>query len=231
VPSGFKLLVSASSALVARWAALLSLLLIAACALVPIIWSQPLRNTYLLTLHRYVAKLTPPRFVFAGDSLTANANWGWAMTRNPFSAANLAEEGARVAEVAGQVSKAKAYHANILFVTAGTNDIVIDNRAVEQLACDFELLLRRVPSEMRLIMTFIPYTSFREHTVKIQEVNLMLERFSKNGHFNIVDINPELSANGVLKSKYTFDGIHFNDRAYEIWTDKLMRVAVYQHGQ
>ena len=125
MPSGFKLFVNASSALVARPAVLLSLLFITTCALVPIIWSQPLRNTYLLTLHRYVAKLTPPKFVFAGDSLTANANWGWAMTRNPFSAANLAEEGARVAEVAGQVSKAKAYHANLLFVTAGTNDIVL----------------------------------------------------------------------------------------------------------
>ena len=101
MPSGFKLFVNASSALVARPAVLLSLLFIATCALLPIIWSQPLRNTYLLTLHRYIAKLTPPRFVFAGDSLTANANWGWAMTRNPFSAANLAEEGARVAEVAG----------------------------------------------------------------------------------------------------------------------------------
>jgi hypothetical protein len=138
----------------------------------PIIWSQPLRNTYLLALHRYVAKVTPPRFVFAGNSLTANANWGWAMTRNPLSAANLAEEGARVAEVASQVSKAKAYHAKILFVTAGTSDIVVDNRAVEQLASAFELLLRRVPSEMHLVMIFIPYTSFREHTVKIQEANL-----------------------------------------------------------
>jgi hypothetical protein len=67
------------------------------------------------------------------------------MTRNPFSAVNLAEEGARVAEVAGQVSKAKAYHANILFVTAGTNDIVLDNRGVEQLACDFEPFYAEYP--------------------------------------------------------------------------------------
>ena len=123
------------------------------------------------------------------------------------------------------VSKAKAYHANILFVTAGTNDIVLDNRAIEQLAGDFELLLRRVPSEMHLIMTLIPYTSFWEHTVKIQEANFILERFSKNWRFDMVDINPELSGNGVVKSEYTFDGIHFNRRAYEIWTARLMRVA------
>jgi mannose-1-phosphate guanylyltransferase/mannose-6-phosphate isomerase len=33
------------------------------------------------------------------------------------------------------------------------------------------------------------------------------------------------SDDGVLKSEYTFDGIHFNRRAYEIWTGRLMRVA------
>jgi hypothetical protein len=53
----------------------------------------------------------------------------------------------------------------------------------------------------------------------------MLERFSTNGHFDIVDINPELSDDGVLKSEYTSDGIHFNGRAYDICTDKLVRVA------
>jgi lysophospholipase L1-like esterase len=53
----------------------------------------------------------------------------------------------------------------------------------------------------------------------------MLERLSKSGHFDIVDISPKLSADGVSKSEYTFDGIHFNSRAYEIWTEKLMRVA------
>jgi lysophospholipase L1-like esterase len=226
VPPGFKLSVNASSVLVARChAALLSLFLIITGAVVPIFWSEPLRSSYLLTLHRYLARLTPPRFVFAGDSLTANANWGWAMTRNPLSAANLAEAGASFAEVAGQVSKAKAYHANILFVTAGTNDIVIENRTVEQLACDLELLIRRVPSEMRLIMTLIPYTSFKEHTVKIREANLMIQQFSEDKRFDIVDINPELSVDGVLKSEYTLDGIHLNGRAYEIWTDELMRVA------
>ena len=102
---------------------------------------------------------------------------------------------------------------------------VAQNRTVEQLACDFELLLRRVSSEMRLIITLIPYTSFREYTGKIREANLMIERFSKIRHFDIVDINSELSAGGVLKPEYTLDGIHFNDRAYEIWTGKLMRVA------
>jgi hypothetical protein len=64
-----------------------------------------------------------------------------------------------------------------------------------------------INSEMRLIVTLIPYTSFREHTAKIQEAHLVIEQFSKSKRFDIVDINPERSADGVLKSEYTF---HFD---------------------
>ena len=34
---------------------------------------------YLLLIDRQIAKVVPPRFVFAGDSLTAHGNWagGW----------------------------------------------------------------------------------------------------------------------------------------------------------
>ena len=45
----------------------------------PVIWDDSLRNTYLLTLRRYLAKPFPPRFAFVGDSLTAKAHWGWAL--------------------------------------------------------------------------------------------------------------------------------------------------------
>jgi hypothetical protein len=43
----------------------------------PIIFSQSMRRAYLLLIDRQIAKVVPPRFVFAGDSLTAHGNWGW----------------------------------------------------------------------------------------------------------------------------------------------------------
>ena len=49
----------------------------------PIIFSQPVRYAYVRMIERQIAKVTPPRFVFVGDSLTAQGNWGWLLARNP----------------------------------------------------------------------------------------------------------------------------------------------------
>ena len=75
----------------------------------PIIFSQPIRHAYRQMIGRQIAKIMPARFVFAGDSLTADGNWGWMLARNPLSAANLAEYGASINEVAVQVAHAGAY--------------------------------------------------------------------------------------------------------------------------
>jgi hypothetical protein len=66
----------------------------------PIIFSQPMRHAYLLLIDRQIAKAVPPRFVVAGDSLTAHGNWGWKLARNPLAATNLAEDGASINDVA-----------------------------------------------------------------------------------------------------------------------------------
>ena len=108
----------------------------------PIIFSQPMRHAYLLLIDRQIAKVVPPRFVFAGDSLTAHGNWGWRLARNPLAATNLAEDGASINDVAIQVTKARAYYADFLLVMAGTNDI-LNHHALEQIACNYRFLLEK----------------------------------------------------------------------------------------
>ena len=136
---------------------------------IPIIFSQPIRRAYLLMIDRQIAKVVPPRFVFAGDSLTASGNWGWILAGNPLSATNLAELGAWINDVAVQVSSARAYHAAFLLVMAGTNDLLTYHRPSEQIVCDYRSL--KAPTGQRLIVALIPYTSFPEHTDKIRAVN------------------------------------------------------------
>jgi hypothetical protein len=111
---------------------------------IPIIFSQPIRHAYLLLIDRQLAKVVPPRFVFIGDSLTANGNWGWMLARNPFSAANLAEHGASINEVAVQIGRASAYHGEFLIVMAGTNEILTYHQTLEQIVCNYRFYLTRL---------------------------------------------------------------------------------------
>jgi hypothetical protein len=62
---------------------------------------------------------------------------GWVLARNPFSAANLAQSGASINEVATQIVRARTYHADFLLVMAGTNDILTYHHALEQIACNY----------------------------------------------------------------------------------------------
>jgi lysophospholipase L1-like esterase len=201
------------------------LLLFLAFSLVsmPIMLNQPVRRAYLLLIDRQIAKVVPPRYVFAGDSLTANGNWGWMLARNPLSAANLAEPGASINEVTVQVARAHAYHAEFLLVMAGTNDIVTYHHTLEQIVCNYRFLLDKAPTEQRLIVTLIPYTSFPEYTDDIRAANTEIRKLSERRGADIIDINSRLSRDGTLDKDLTTDGVHFNQRAYQIWSNEILK--------
>jgi len=174
-------------------------------------------------LDKQIAKIVPPRFVFAGDSLTAQGNWGWMLARNPFAAANLAENGASINDVAVQLGGARAYHAKFLFLMAGTNDLLTYHQTLEQIVCDYGSLLGKVPAEQRLIGALIPYTSFREHSDSIRAANIEIKRLLKQKGADIIDINSLLSTDGILDRESTTDGVHFNQRAYQIWSNEILK--------
>jgi len=188
---------------------------------VPVIFSQPVRHAYLQMIDRQIAKVAPPQFVFAGDSLTAYGNWGSGMVaRNPFAVVNLAEPGASIDEVAVQVARARAFHGKFLLVMAGTNDI---HQPLEQIVCNFASLLGKVPEGQRIIVTLIPYTSFREDAGNITAANREIKRLAEQKGADIIDINSLLSTNGILHRELTTDGVHFNQKAYQIWSSEILK--------
>jgi lysophospholipase L1-like esterase len=188
----------------------------------PVIFSQSMRRAYLLLIDRQIAKVVPPRFVFAGDSLTAHVNWGWRLARNPLAATNLAEDGASINDVAIQVTRARAYYPDFLLVMAGTNDILNDY-ALEQIACNYRFLLEKASTGQRLIVTLIPYMSFPEYTAAIRAANSEIRRLSERKGAYIIDINAYLSTNGLLGKDLTTDGVHLNERAYRIWSNEIFK--------
>lgn len=190
---------------------------------IPIVSSQPTRNAYLSFVRRQIAKIVRPRLVFAGDSLTANASWGWVFTGNPLYVVNLAEPGASIEEVGHQVTSARVYRAQILLVLAGTIDIVQNHRTVDQIVCSFTSLLDKVPASQRLIVTLIPYTSFPYDTEQIRAANVEIRKLSERRGADLIDINPEIATDGVLRTEFTRDGIHLTERGYQVWTGEISK--------
>jgi lysophospholipase L1-like esterase len=199
-------------------------LLFSSAISIPVMCSEALRNAYVSTMYRQVAKVARPRFVFVGDSLTANCNWGWALARNPFSAVNLAEDGALIDQVALQITRGSGYAAEFLFVTAGTNDIVLFDRSVEQITERFEHLIEIAPDNLKLVVTLIPYVAAVSPTAKIRGANVEIRRLSAKKAAAVVDLNPLVAPDGALSSKFTTDGLHLNNLGYGIWANELRKI-------
>jgi lysophospholipase L1-like esterase len=190
---------------------------------VPVIFSQPVREAYLQMVNRQIAKIAPREFIFIGGSFTANGNWRWLLSRNPFSAINLAESGATINEVSVQLVKARAYHAEFLVVLVGSNDLLVLHRNFHQIVCNYASLLDNIPMGQKPLITLIPYTSFPNDSGLISELNTEIVKLSNRSDWIVVDLNPYISKDAILLPSFTTDGVHFNERAYQIWRDEILK--------
>jgi lysophospholipase L1-like esterase len=69
----------------------------------------------------------------------------------------------------------------------------------------------------------IPYMSFPEYTAEIRAANLEIRRLSERKAAYIIDINAYLSNDGLLGKDLTIDGVHLNERAYQIWSNEILK--------
>jgi lysophospholipase L1-like esterase len=189
----------------------------------PVILSQSIRDSYMLMIDRQIRKLVPPKFVFAGDSLTRDGNWSRMLASNPLSTVNIAKGGALISDVVDQVIIARSVPPEFLLVMAGTNDILAYH-TLHKIVCNYDFLLDKVPIEQRLIVTLIPYTSFPEYIDNIRAANSQIEKLAKRKGADIIDINTYISTNGILDKGLTVDGIHFSQRAYQIWSNEIRKL-------
>jgi lysophospholipase L1-like esterase len=189
----------------------------------PVILSQSIRHSYMLMIDRQIRKVVPPKLVFAGDSLTRDGNWSAMLASNPLSTVNIAKGGALINDVVDQVIVARSVPPEFLLVMAGTNDILAYH-TLHKIVCNYDLLLEKIPAKQRLIVTLIPYTSFPQYIDNIRAANSEIEKLAKQKGAKIIDLNAFISTNGILDKDLTVDGIHFSQRAYQIWSKEINKI-------
>ncbi|MEJ8572819.1 SGNH/GDSL hydrolase family protein [Microbaculum marinum] len=196
-------------------------LIVCLLALVPVVYSKPLRQHYVQTVQRYIAYMVPPLIVLAGDSLTAEGFWHQDLVKNPLALVNLAEGGLTIAQVATQVAAAKSYAPRNILILAGTNDIVLFGRTTDEIRNDYDFLLSQTEREWNVVVTLIPYTSYPKYSESISNANAAITEVAIEHGAEIVDLNSAISDDRVLLPAYTTDGVHLSRFGYRIWADEL----------
>ena len=111
---------------------------------------------------------------------------------------------------------------------AGGNDIAAGKTA-ETVADDFRQFVAKVHSELpetRILVIAIKPSIARWHLVdKIRDANARIEAFTKTAdRVEFVDVFPAMIGDdgNVRTDLFVKDGLHLNDKGYELWTFILM---------
>lgn len=191
----------------------LSALAVSVVLLVPLAASHHLRVTYINTVAHWKAKVSPPRYVVIGDSISAGGSpWGWRLDGNPFSAVSLASNGVGLRQIANISRSALAYRPQFLLISGGTNDIAPVPGAVRKMISD-ACRMGVVP-----IVTIPPWTASDEANRQLAPIREQIRQEAKGA---IVVSLDELAPKGVLLPQYRTDGVHLSPAAYAVWEGKL----------
>jgi len=103
---------------------------------------------------------------------------------------------------------------------AGTNDAIASPLDVSQL----NQLWATMCTEPKLVVTLAPPTRSKLLNARIAEINAIARQHCQSRP--IVDLDVLADEDGLLDKRYTVDGVHFSEDAYEIWRTKLTSVGI-----
>jgi hypothetical protein len=171
--------------------------------------------------HRWFA----PRIIVAGDSLASGCSFR-PLSGRPFGVLSVAKGGATLREIAVQLADVQAIEAKWIVIDGGLNDLLTDDANIAQIERDFRLLLRRINPARKAIFTLMPHVADPAWAARINSVNERVAELCAQRGVVALDLNPELSLNGVRRPEMTDDGLHFTSRANAAWVEATRRLMI-----
>ncbi len=172
-------------------------------------------------LARGGSSVIPISRVFCGDLYTRDGGvWGWRIAANPFGTLNLAD--ARVAswQFVQQVRDALDHRPKTIYASIGRFDIDDPNydesRTLEHLRQALELANHE---GTHLVLTLAPYGSNSVTNTKLASLNERIEQELEDA--TILDLNNTIAPQGTLLTRFTSDGEHLNEAAYDAWASMV----------
>lgn len=185
-----------------------ALALILALAFAPVAINSHLRNTYRQTLAHWLSKVVPPPTVFIGDSIMTGGMW-FDDLRN----INLASNGLRTEQIAGNLKLAKTYRPRRIVIMAGMNDAIygFDPDKIRG-------LWETICKEPNIVVTLVSPSKHDELNRKIEAINRITIEACHGRRIAALDVADNA---GVLRPEFAEDGVHLNASGYDRWIAEI----------
>jgi len=181
------------------------------------VFSPATRFAAAQALARGAAWAIPVSRVYCGDEVTRNGGvWGWRISANPFGSLNLADGNIASWQVLQQVRRALEYRPRTLYLTAGRFDVEDPTYDEDRTVDNLRKILELVQDEgADLILTLPPYGASAEKNALLASLNSRIEAELEEA--TLINLNNTIAPQGTLHQRYTDDGEHLNEAAYDVW--------------
>lgn len=164
--------------------------------------------------------------IFLGNSITAGVDWN-ELLQLP-QARNRGISGDLTFGVLQRLDEVTEGHPAKVFILIGINDIG-RNIPDSLILRNYEWMIQRIqkasPRTKIYFQTLLPtnntFTQHKEHYNKDEHILAMnrgIKRLTEQYHITLVDLHPHfLDKDGKLDAGYTMDGLHLNDKGYQVW--------------
>lgn len=189
----------------------------------PFLGAATLRDAGWQLLARYWHHHRPAAVVLCGDSNTALVEpWVRSRTFGVGNSHNLAVGGARITDMARQLSDASRLASAAIVLMAGSNDLAQQDADILQQMSAVMTLARRSAGQ-RLLVVSIPLQRNRSRDARIQALNDGIRTLAARHQWQFVDANASVFAADRDRSERLEDDVHFNAQGRAEWLAAVVR--------
>ncbi|SPZ21421.1 GDSL-like Lipase/Acylhydrolase [Providencia rettgeri] len=112
-----------------------------------------------------------------------------------------------------------------IFIMLGVNDIMT-GKTVEDTYNNYIEIIKTLKSKGFdiYVQSTLLADHFKADNSKIIELNSKLVNFCKENNITYIDLNSGLTINEKLRGDLTIDGIHLNNKGYDIWKSEINKI-------
>ncbi|SDT96305.1 Lysophospholipase L1 [Polaribacter sp. Hel1_33_78] len=162
--------------------------------------------------------------VFIGNSITEQGE-DWASKVDNSKAKNRGIAGDTTEGILARLNEITFYKPEKVFLLIGINDLFHNPDAVEKIHENILKIVAEIntksPNTQIFVQTVLPTTT--DNLIpKIKDLNAALENSSFEKPFTFINLHQRfVLLNGKMNMDFSTDGVHLNEKGYEIWSEMI----------
>jgi len=172
---------------------------------------------YQQELSLYKAYKKTGNIVMMGNSITYRVNWNELLNRTDVINRGIGDD--TTAGFLSRIDQIENTNAKLCFIMGGINDIrhniSTDSITKNILVLTDQLISKQIkPVLLSVLFVSSEYPDSENINKRVKAFNNQLKTICKAKSITFVDLNNNLSEDNLLKSEYSFDGIHLTGSGY-----------------